>query len=272
MSLMTVLGASGFVGSHVVQKLKLLQFDYYCPTREEDIRNKQLGNVIYCIGLTADFRQRPFDTVDAHVCKLLQVLRDCDFDSLLYLSSTRLYDMQSPGDEESVLKLKPQDAGHLYNISKAMGESLALAYGSKVKIARLSNVYGPDFTSDNFLSSIVRDAVTKKRVTLQTSLESEKDYVSIDDVGDLLVRIASAGREAVYNLASGLNVSNRTLVEKLATLTGCEVTVARDAQQVIFPPIDIERIRREFNFQPLRLIDQLDKLVETYRDEQEAGI
>jgi len=31
------------------------------------------GHVIYCIGLTADFRQKPFETIEAHVSKLAEV-------------------------------------------------------------------------------------------------------------------------------------------------------------------------------------------------------
>ena len=265
MSSVTVLGASGFIGSHVVQKLKALQIDFYSPRREEDVRNKKLGNVIYCIGLTADFRGRPFETVEAHVCKLLQVLQDCDFDSLLYLSSTRLYDSQSAAREDDALHIKPLNTGDLYNISKAMGESLALSSGKKVRIARISNVYGGDFTSGNFLSSIIRDAVTTNKVTLQTSFDSEKDYISVESVADLLIKIATAGSETIYNLASGTNTSNFALTERIRSLTGCEVVVASGASKIIYPHINIERIRREFHFKPMSVVDDMNRLVRSHK-------
>ncbi|SRR6266404_40180 len=265
MSSVTVLGASGFIGSHVVQRLEALQLDFYSPGREEDVRNKKLGNVIYCIGLTADFRDRPFETVEAHVCKLLQVLRDSEFDSLLYLSSTRLYDSQSAAREEHALQIEPSKAGNLYNISKAMGESLALSSGKKVRIARLSNVYGGDFSSGNFLSSIIRDAVTTRKVTLQTSFDSEKDYISVESVADLLIKIATASSETIYNLASGTNISNFALTERIRNLTGCEVVVTPGAPKIVFPHINIERIRREFNFKPMSVVDDMDRLVHIHK-------
>src|SRR5437868_14664917 len=89
--MITVLGASGFIGSHIVRELEQRGEKYYAPAKVETIWDKDLGNIIYCIGLTADFRTRPFDTVEAHVCKLNELLKRGRFDSLLYLSSTRVY-------------------------------------------------------------------------------------------------------------------------------------------------------------------------------------
>ncbi|MES2850099.1 MAG: hypothetical protein V4685_13660, partial [Bacteroidota bacterium] len=89
--MITVLGASGFIGSSIMKKLKEQNTQYFAPERNEVITNRDLGDVIYCIGLTADFRTKPFETVDAHVCKLKQVLNECTFNSLTYLSSSRVY-------------------------------------------------------------------------------------------------------------------------------------------------------------------------------------
>jgi nucleoside-diphosphate-sugar epimerase len=158
---------------------------------------KDLGHIIYCIGVTADFRTRPFDTVDAHVCKLLDILKNHDFESLTYLSSTRIYQSSSePCCEENTIQVNPLDFNDLYNISKIMGEAVCFASGTKVRVVRLSNVYGGDYNSDNFLSSITRDAILKRKIILNTSLESEKDYISIHDVTDLLLKIAQNGRSS----------------------------------------------------------------------------
>jgi len=62
-----------------------------CPTRDESLDGRDLGHIIYCIGITADFRRRPHDTITAHVTKLQEVLTRTSFESLVYLSSTRVY-------------------------------------------------------------------------------------------------------------------------------------------------------------------------------------
>ena len=94
----TVLGASGFIGAKIAQKLKLEGHDVITPVRSrnskeylDQIIDINLGNVIYAVGLTADFREKPFDTVEAHICLIKDILKYANFSNLVYLSSTRVY-------------------------------------------------------------------------------------------------------------------------------------------------------------------------------------
>jgi nucleoside-diphosphate-sugar epimerase len=269
MSKITVLGASGFIGSHLAKKIRAAGSDCFLPGRDEDLSGRELGHVIYCIGLTADFRVRPFDTVEAHVCRLLDVLHGYRYDSFLYLSSTRVY-ASGGGDvaeETDVLRVRPTEAGDLYNISKIMGEATTLnCGGANARVARLSNVYGGDFNSDNFLSEILRDAITNGKVVLRTSPDSAKDYVSIDDVVEALIRIAMEGRHRIYNVAGGVNVSNGELLASISALTGCGVEVAPGAASVVFPRVSIERVREDFGFEPAPVLGEMERLVNLYTE------
>ena len=215
-------------------------YDVLTPSRTDPIsRGSHLGHVIYSIGLTADFRTRPFDTVRAHVSVLSDVIERGRFDSLLYLSSTRVYGKSREAVETAQLSVDVADPSDLYNLSKLMGESICLNGGREgVRIVRLSNVYGGDFQSENFLAALIHDAIEQRRIELRTAPESSKDYVSIRDVVGILPSIAARGRERIYNVASGINVANGQLVNRLAELTGCAVVVAQNAPAVIFPTIN----------------------------------
>jgi nucleoside-diphosphate-sugar epimerase len=263
--MITIMGASGFIGRNLTRRLRELNIEYYAPERNESPAGRHLGDVIYCIGVTADFRSRPLETVDAHVCYLMNFLAECDFDSLLYLSTTRLYRHGQRTREEDELKINPSDADDLYNISKALGESLVLSCGKHGRVARISNVYGDDFDSQNFLSSVIRQTLAENRVTIRTAPESEKDYVSIDDVVDGLIAIATRGRHQIYNVASGTNVTNAALVDRLRELTGCSFDFLPGAPQVEFAAIDIGRMRDEFSFNPGQLLDRLGELIDLYK-------
>ncbi|HXP50012.1 MAG TPA: hypothetical protein VN922_08665, partial [Bacteroidia bacterium] len=88
----TILGSNGFIGSSLHKYLSERSEDCFCPPRNYIFDEKEnLGHVIYCIGLTADFRDNPIETVNAHVSKLIKVLENTKYESFLYLSSTRVY-------------------------------------------------------------------------------------------------------------------------------------------------------------------------------------
>lgn len=261
----TIFGSSGFIGSSFGRWLDARSLPWQAPARGDDGLGRPLGHVVYCIGLTGDFRFHRHETVEAHVCKVERILQAADFESFTYLSSTRLYRHgPSPAAEDNAITVTPSDADDLYNVSKAMGECLLLASPEPVKVIRLSHVYGLDWGSRGFLSSVVTDAVQHGRVLLTSSLDSERDYVSIDDVSDLILQVSTAGEHRVYNVASGTNVSNRQIVERLSELTGCQVEVAPGAPTVRFPTISTERVVDEFGFKPRDVLDDLGEVVRLF--------
>lgn len=262
----TVLGAGGFVGSHLVNYLRSMGVDVIAPQRDsQEIFARPLGHVIYCIGLTADFRQRPFDTVHAHVSVLADILERADFASLLYLSSTRIYAKSPDTGEGALLAANPGDPSDLYNLSKCLGESLCLNCGRDgTRVARLSNVVGFDPDSDNFLSDLIRDALSG-HIRLRSAMSSAKDYILLQDVVSLLPLIAAEGRERIYNVANGCNIENGAIIRRLQELTGCEVDVADAAPVLSFVPVQVERLKAEFRFVPANPLDALGDLVEGFR-------
>ncbi len=232
----TVVGAAGFIGSHVFRNLRNQGYDCFAPDKDDaSLFSRPLGHLIYCAGLSADFRTRPYDTIDAHVCFVSRILQRCDFTSLTYLSSTRVYIRSHATNESAALEVEPLVADDLFNLSKLAGESICLQSGRQnVRVARLSNVLGEDFGSDNFVFSLIRDAASSGEIVLRTTLDSAKDYVHIDDVCEVLTRVASAGKHTIYNVASGQNLTHAQIIEQLGSVFPVEVTVAPNSRRVAF--------------------------------------
>jgi len=257
----TVLGSSGFIGSHLVRYLRENGIEHQAPARHERLAGRDLGHIIYCIGLTGDFRERPLDAVEAHVSKLLETIRGTTFDSILYLSSIRLYrGSTGVARETDELRFNPADFEDIYTLSKATGEAVVLALGPRGRVARISNVYGAD-QRESFLGTIIQEAIREGTITLRSSLESERDYISVDALVPILVRIATAGRHQLYNVACGENVTNREVTAAISKLTGCSVSVVPGAPTTGFACMDCSRIEEEFGFAAPRILDDLPRLV-----------
>jgi nucleoside-diphosphate-sugar epimerase len=262
----TLVGGHGFVGRHLDAHLRATGWTCeVIPRTDKEIPQRHLGHVFYCAGLTADFRERPFDTVEAHVSYLAQWLKFGEFDSLSYLSSTRVYANATSTSENASLLVNPEVAGDLYNLSKLMGESLCLQSGRSVRIARLSNVYGLRMPEQNFLAEILSAAARDKTVRFRSASESEKDYISVHDVVTALSRIALDGENGIFNLASGTNISNQMIADFL-TKAGVVCEFEPDAPSIKFSRIDTQKIETKMGSRTCDLVRDLPSLLQHYRE------
>jgi nucleoside-diphosphate-sugar epimerase len=263
----TIIGSRGFIGSNLLTYLESQGHECFTPEiRTDDLEGINLGNVIYAIGVS-NFIERPFDTVNAHVCSLTKILKTTKFDSFLYFSSGRLYYNSTSTEEDNPLLVNPTNLDDIYNISKIMGESICLASKKdNVRIVRPSNVIGSDFTSKLFISSILRDAVDKGKISIRSTLESEKDYVFIDDVVKIVSEIAIRGKESIYNIAYGKNTRSDEIIDEILKHTNCTLEIQPNPTSFSFPTISIDKIHREFKFEPTPIIPKIAKMIDDYKE------
>jgi nucleoside-diphosphate-sugar epimerase len=249
----TILGASGFIGSNLVAYLQQHRYSYTSLGRQDEIHySRPLGHIVYAIGLTADFRTRPLDTVEAHVCILRKLLAEAEFDSLTYLSSTRPYRHAQSTSEQASFDMDPSRFDSIYDLSKLMGESMCFHSGRKnIKIARLSNVIGLRKDCDIFIDQILDEIIKKGTVRFKDSIDSSKDYVSIDDVLPALTKIALSNETGCFNIASGGNTSNRQILEFLRSEFSFNFLGSGDEQPINSTLIDISRIKETFELTPM---------------------
>lgn len=271
----TIFGGRGFIGSRLANHLRQKGHEVFLPSRDgENAIGPDLGHVIYAIGLTGDFRNRPFDTVEAHVCFLAKMLPQILYDSFLYLSSTRLYSGLAdsfPSKEEIPITLLPS-SDNLYDISKLMGEALCLSQQSpKVRVARLSNVFGHDQNRHTFLGEIFTELRSSNEVTIREAPESGKDYIELADVLYLLEAIALSGRDRIYNVASGSLLTHARLADYLTKISGKRVCFLDNAPLRRFPSIDITRIEEEFGFRPRSIQAFLGSMFSTYETSEKGN-
>lgn len=242
----TVIGAGGFIGSRIVASLRSQGRTVLTPPRtQQAFDGEDLGRVIYCAGLTGDFFQRPFDTVEAHVGLIGRILQSARFERLVYLSSTRVYDSLSErgGREDDVLELDPALPRNVYDLSKALGENLCLnSSGGRACAARLSNVFDADPAASGFLSELLLRALHEQEITLSSSPLGGRDYIHVADAVNGLLALADNDAEGVFNIAGGRTVLNSELVEVFGRAGRRLVLTGQDMPSPQ-PRIDITRLK-----------------------------
>jgi len=260
----TILGGRGFIGGALKAYLGNKGHDVRLMEPGEAIASQDnLGHLLYCIGLTADFRTRIPDTLEAHVCLLKRIVDQCSFDSFVYFSSTRVYAGSDDTAESATLCADPHSMSDFYNLTKLMGEAYCLQCGKAgMKIVRLSNVIGSDPESENFVNSLVREAAETGAVDLRSHPESEKDFILLEDVLGLAEKIAVNGKQSVYNIASGKNITFQSVADAVCMAGNAELKTDFTLPKHCFKPINIDRIKSEFGFEAQDILPRIKPLID----------
>lgn len=270
MSLYTVFGGRGFIGSEFVKQLKEQGHEVFVPERNDDnVYTKELGIVIYSAGY-GDCQNDPFNVFEANVNLLTRLLQSAKFEKLVYISSTRVYMNQNESCEYSDITICNEDNRRLFNLTKLMAEELCLKSQRNCLIIRPSNVYGLALNSPLFLPSIIRDAINNGRIDMFVRKEYEKDYISVSDVVDSTLKLLSLDVQSkeIINIASGVNVSAEKIAEKIHDGTGCDINWHQIPVNFIvemFPNTDISNISSMIDFKPRMVLDDLSLMITNYQ-------
>ena len=259
----TVFGGGGFVGRHLANLLRQSGYEVTVFDRNNILsgayKNRELGHVIYAIGLTADFRSRLQETVDAHVSLLNTLLHECEWQSWLYLSSTRVYGStrKKPCAETDFVSVTPS-ADAVYDLSKLLGEALCVSHSKPTcRAVRLSNVFGAGMNASNFLGALEAGSREGANVRISEDRDSAKDYIPIERACDLLMKIALFGKERLYNVASGQSIDHAAIAALLHETRNAIVSFAANGAKRRLPEIDTTRIETEFSLEPTPILNDL---------------
>lgn len=267
----TVIGGSGYVGRHVVNRLTSLGVQVTAPRRGNELQllGTDLGELFYCAGMTSNYAANPVDTVQVHISLIMSLLDSCKYNSVVYLSSTRLYDRQMVTfqkneaiSENDFLIMNPKNMRHLYDLTKAVGENLCLHMASqKASIARLACVWDISETSTGFIPSLVKqlqklssEPFTERSISVNSLLSTGRHYIHVNDLVFAIIRMAfSEDHEQIVSLASDscpiLNSRVFSLLEEIygiKIITPSESSCAKNSYDNLFlsPKLDLGAYRR----------------------------
>jgi UDP-glucuronate decarboxylase len=165
-----------------------------------------------------------------------------------------------------------------YDEGKRAAEALCMDYGrvhgTKVRIARIFNTYGPRMAADDgrVVSNFVNMALAGDELTIYGAGDQTRSFCYVDDLVDGLMRLAASDVTTPVNLGSTFEMTILELAERLRDMVG-NVELAflprpKDDPMVRRP--DISRARELLGWHPKVSVDDgLRQTIDWFRSEAE---
>jgi nucleoside-diphosphate-sugar epimerase len=249
-------GANGFVGSHLMDRLRSRKADVRCfvhpatstveaaaeaESVEGDITDgeqvhaamEDVSTVIHLAGIATvgAAQSSPDDAFRVNTLgtqNVLEAARRRGAIRVVVMSTAHVYGsaVRLPVNEDH-----PVAPASIYAATKLAADVMALAYarnfGVPVTVLRPFNIYGPRQSTAAVIPSIVAQAVSGQPVQVR-DLRPRRDFVYIHDVIEALLLAATtdAATGQAIVLASGVAVSVASIVRRVVTLASGRVAAA----------------------------------------------
>ncbi len=245
-----VTGGSGFIGSHVVDKLRRhghepVIYDLRpSPWHPEGSVETVLGSItdrealeralhscdaVAHLAAVADVNDVHAEPEDAErvnargTVAVLEAARRAGVKRIIYASTIWVYsDCAEEQVDETTLLPAPS---HLYTSTKLAGELYCKAYqelyGIDYTILRFGIPYGPRAREAAVVPAFVGKALRGEPLTLAGDGSQSRRFVYVEDLAEgVALALSHVARNRVYNLASDENVSIRQIAENVRDLLG----------------------------------------------------
>lgn len=225
MSKISVYGATGFIGGTFCDMFP----DEVIPIPREE-RKPKSDNILYLISTTSNYNVLGDMTLDVktNLNVLMETLEYCKSKDIVfnYVSTGFVYGPDILYAREDY----PCDPRGFYSITKRAAEQLIISfcqvYEVKYRILRIANVYGGDKTvssKKNVLGFLVDLMKKNQPITLYNNGNDLRDYMHVSDICRALKIVMDKGEtNSIYNIASGVAVSFRHIIEVCKKILGSE--------------------------------------------------
>lgn len=266
MSRVLVTGASGFIGKHLVPRLRAEGHDVVEARREAgDISDRTTwqgfppADVVVHLGaktFVPESWEAPALFIKTNLVGTIEAMEYCRAHGarLIFLSSYMYGDAaRQPISEDNVLVAK-----NPYALSKKLTEEACVFFADRfdlgITVLRPFNIYGAG-QSDAFLVPTIVNQLKAGIAIRVKDLEPRRDYVYIVDVVEAMMTAIGSGHGfQVFNIGSGTSHSVAELIRTIQDVWGTDLPVYSDGvrrkDEIMDTVADIERARQQLGWRP----------------------
>lgn len=299
-----ITGGAGFLGTHLVSKLKEHgATDIFVPRFEEfDLREKEacakavqdaqivihLAANVGGIGYNRDFPGTLFYDNLLMGVHMMEESRKAGVEKFVGIGTICAYPKFAPVPfkEDDLWNGYPEETNAPYGLAKKMMLVQSTAYRSQYGFNSIFllpvNLYGP---GDNFSekSSHVIPALIKKfveakadnkpNVTVWGDGTATREFCYVEDAADgIVLATEKYDKSDPVNIGAGFEISIKDLVEKIRSLVGYEGEIIWDTTKPNGQPrrmLDISRAKKEFGYSSATNFDNgLERTIKWYTLQQ----
>ncbi len=293
-----VIGGSGFIGSHIVDKLlehghEVTVFDIMKPHRD-DVRHVYIDvtnlsktcvalaggyDIAYMLAAMADVNDVYKNPVEAcqvnilGVANVLEAARRSGILRIILASTVWVYEMAEGGERNEQTLFSPSKVTHVYTASKVAAELYCHAcqklYGQNFTILRYGIPYGPRARRGTVIATFVQRALKGEPLIIFGDGSQYRNFIYVEDLAEgNVAALKDVAVNQTYNLEGKRPVTIKEIAETVRNLVGDVVIDYKEARPGDYSGaiVSTEKAKKELGWEPkVDFEEGLRRYIEWYR-------
>ncbi len=294
-----VIGGSGFIGSHVVDKLidarhEVTVFDIMRPPRN-DVRHIYIDiidlsktcvalagayDAIYMLAAMADVNDVYKNPVEAGevnimaVANVLEAARRSGIGRVILASTVWVYEMAIEKNVDENTPLLLHKVNHVYTASKVAAElychSYQKLYGQDFTILRYGIPYGPRARGGTVVAIFTRKALNGEPLTIMGDGSQYRNFIYVEDLAEgNVAALRAEARNQTYNLEGMRPITIKEVAETVKKLVSNVAIEYKEARAGDYEGnlVSAEKAKRELGWEPkVDLEEGIKRYIKWYKE------